>query len=156
MSAYMVSKQHINALVHAACFGPRDLQNVPFHARTWYRPSYKGFQQWGFDLVNDIGEMLTKENLSSIHARYPDTETNPEATPGPVDLYWLQPYQYTPPSRPMNAIEALKALDCYEYQSCEHPEWERSEAKQLCDSMRHSLIGFLPGYEAAPWEWDAA
>ena len=56
----------------------------------------------------------------------------------------------------MGVVEALKALDCYEYQSCEHPEWETSEAFEFCRAMRNLLIGCLPGYDAAQWEWDDA
>ncbi len=103
--------------------------------------------------MNELGDMLVKENLSSIHSRYPDTLTDPAGTPGPIKQYWLQPYEFRTPKRKMSVVEALKALDCYEYQSCEHEEWEKSEARQFCDTLRHSLIGCLDGYNQAPWEW---
>jgi hypothetical protein len=156
MSAFVVSKSHIDALVHAAYFGPRDVHALPQQSGHWYKPNFRGCQNWALDQMDEVGEMLVKENLSSIHARYPDTVTDPEGTPGPVEQYWLQRYEHEMPKQKMGVVEALKALDCYEYQSCEHPEWETSEAFRFCRSMRHSLIGCLPGYDAAPWEWDEA
>lgn len=153
MSAFMVSKRHIDLLVRTAYWGPRDERDIrPDHA--WYRPPFKGFSNWQLEQCNDLGELLVKENLSSIHARYPDTIANPDATPGPIEQYWLEPYELGDwfGSR-LTPIEALKALDCYEYQSCEHPEWEQSEAHEFCQRFRHSLIGRLPGYDDAPWEW---
>lgn len=153
MSAFMVSKSHIDALVHAAYFGPRDLRGLPQSGR-WCKPQFEGCHNWGFERMNDVGDMLVMENLSSIHARYPDTLADPEGTPGPIAQYWQQLYEHETPPRKMGVVEALKALDCYEYQSCEHPEWDKSEAFEFCRSMRHSLIGCLPGYDAAPWEWD--
>jgi hypothetical protein len=155
MSAFMVSKSHIDALVHAAYFGPRGVRGLP-QSGHWCKPQFKGCHNWGFEQMNDVGEMLIRENLSCIHARYPDTLTDPEGTPGPIAQYWLQPYEHETPTRKMGVVEALKALDCYEYQSCEHPEWDKSEAFEFCRSMRHSLIGCLPGYDDAPWEWDGS
>jgi hypothetical protein len=153
MSAYMVSKIHIDALVHASYFGPRDMRGLR-QSGDWHKPQFKGCHNWGFEQMNDVGEMLVKENLSSIHACYPDTLSDPESTPGPIAQYWQRPYKHKTPTRKMGVVEALKALDCYEYQSCEHPEWEKSEAFEFCRAMRNSLIGCLPGYDAAPWEWD--
>ena len=56
-----------------------------------------------------------------------------------------------PPAGGILAGRAPKAIDCYEYQSCEHAGWPRSEARALCAALRHRLIGELPGYDAAPW-----
>jgi hypothetical protein len=48
----------------------------------------------------------------------------------------------------------IKAADCLDYQSCEHPEWDKSEAKQLLDAIRAAAISKLPGYEEAEWAID--
>jgi len=155
MSAYMVSKEHIDAIVYAAYEGPKDNGRPSGYGRqTWYRPGFKGNNgenQVDFHNLDELGKLLVKENLSSIHARYPDTIADPKHTPGPCDQYWLQPYTWTRPTRRLNAVEALKALACYEYQSCEHQEWESSAARQFCESLRHALIGCLPGYDEAEW-----
>jgi hypothetical protein len=46
----------------------------------------------------------------------------------------------------------LKAIDCYRYQSCEHPGWASSEAQQFCLALQALAINHLPGYDQAPWD----
>jgi hypothetical protein len=58
------------------------------------------------------------------------------------------------PRKLPDAIQALKLIACYEYQSCEHPEWPKSDAKDFCDSLTRALVRVVPGYDAAPWEWN--
>jgi hypothetical protein len=150
MSAFMVCKSHIDQLVNVAYYGPK---KVPIQSDHWYRPYFRD-RELNNDQLNDLGEMFVKENLSSIHSRYPDTLTILDDTPGPRKQYWLAPYVFERPSRRMTAVEALKAISCYEYQSCEHEEWERSEAHRFCETLRDSLITKLPGYEKAAWTYD--
>jgi len=52
----------------------------------------------------------------------------------------------------LSPVAVLKACSCYEYQSCEHPGWETSEAKRLIDSITQAAIAALPGYQDAAWE----
>lgn len=33
-----------------------------------------------------------------------------------------------------SAVQIYKALQCYEYQSCEHPTWKKSEAFCMCEA----------------------
>ena len=47
--------------------------------------------------------------------------------------------------------ELLKALACYEYQSCEAPDWEGSSAQRLCRVIERELIVTLRGWQEAPW-----
>lgn len=54
----------------------------------------------------------------------------------------------------MSAIEACKAIACFEYQSCEHPGWVRSGVRAFCSELRKGLVTCMDGYDAAPWEWD--
>jgi hypothetical protein len=61
--------------------------------------------------------------------------------------------EWTDFGRPLSAIECCKALDCYEYQSCEHPGWSASGARAFCERLRSSLVGAMAGYGDAPWEW---
>lgn len=96
--------------------------------------------------------MLAMENWASINHRYPDTVGHPENAPGPIDCYWLD-YSYSNPRYKMTAPEALQAISCYEYQSCEHPGWHDSEAARFCDALRKSCIAQLDGISDAPWTW---
>ena len=50
-----------------------------------------------------------------------------------------------------SAIEILKLVDSLEYQSCEHPEWERSEARKCLHRITGFAVSQLPGYAIAPW-----
>jgi hypothetical protein len=146
MSAFMVSKEHIDLLVHLALWGPSSIE-VPFGQWRPYNPLE-------LDKANELGELLVKENLSSIHCRYPDTITNPDATPGPCEQYWLKPYEYRDPQYRMTCLEALNAIACYEYQSSEHPEWKQSQAREFCEHLRKRVVSVLPGINSTPWQWD--
>ncbi len=63
MSAYMLDKIDIDRLIATLIVGPLDAQE-------WEEliPNAHTF-------ANELGEILLKENLSSIHYRYPDTMT---------------------------------------------------------------------------------
>lgn len=138
MSAFVVSKAHIDALVRLA-----QVYNV--------RAGRIDPMQGG----DEAGAALLNECVQSVQYRYPDDK--PEQLPGPVNAYWRQPYSYSPlRGRVPSPIEGLKLISCYEYQSCEHPGWESSGAKQFCEALRDTLIGTLPGYDEAPWEWEEA
>jgi hypothetical protein len=159
----MVSKEHIDALVATAIDGPVDEPGPAFSR--WHDS-----MRWNCERIipgvldaydyeeteHLLGEMFIKENLSSIHCRYPDTLQDPENTPGPCEQYWLQEYRLPRGTARLTCVQALKALDGYEYQSCEHPEWEASAARQFCNAFRSNLISSLPGYDAAAWSIEPA
>jgi hypothetical protein len=153
MSAFMVSKPVIDALVCVVDEGPERLERT---VQEWKDSiHYSGILPEDFKTpLDDLGDMLVRENLSSIHYRYPDTISDPKNTPGPIEQYWAQSYIYQRPDRKPTAVEAYKLIDHYEYQACEHPEWETSSAKKVCTKLRELLISALPGYQAAPWGWD--
>ena len=95
--------------------------------------------------------MLWRENVVSVRTRYPnDTEGE---WPGPrgLTMTTILSYHYHPPVSLPSPVEALKLLDGLEYQSCEHEEWETSEARDFCDALRRALIHALPGYDDAQW-----
>lgn len=143
MSAFLVSHTHIAALVKFAS-----------ENRT-----YASFLDAGtFDDMERLAERLAAECVASVSYRYPKDE--PNELPGPIDrsiAVWpsfANTIWSTVPT--LTPIAALKALSCYEYQSCEHPTWEQSYAHGWCQKLRQEAIGRLPGYEAAAWEINAA
>lgn len=156
MSAFMVSKEHIDALVATALHGPRDNSKPGGYGQgRWFAPYFGDeptAQQLTIQNASELGDMLVKENLSSIHYRYPDTINNPENTPGPCEAYWMVDYVFPPQTKALSIVQCCKALACYEYQSCEHPEWRNSTAREFCNALRDSLVTCLPGYEDARWE----
>lgn len=139
MSAFVVNKSHINAMVQAAS-----------HARLgWYHD--KQFRQVNSDNIDAVGQMLLDENVKSVGYRYEDSQlTN---LPGMADAEYLIPFQSHFVYKRLKPVELIKIITCYEYQSCEHPEWHTSEAKVFCESLKSDAISNLPGYDEAPWEW---
>lgn len=147
MSAFVVSKEHIDYLVHAArmdgyypgcsavdyAYGTEDQLNPRTNA-------------------DAIGRALWAENVRSVMHRYPDA--TPDRVPGHCDMDHesVTMYRCSPLTAPIVPVAVLKALDCYEYQSCEHDGWVTSHAKEFCDDLRGRMISELPGYDDAPWE----
>jgi hypothetical protein len=117
MSAFVVSKAHIDCLVHA-------------FVTDKYAPAFVD--------ADKLGAMLWTENYRSVNYRYPDRDAS-------VPAYTYRPSRITDP------VAVLKQIACYEYQACERPDWETSEAFKLCARLRTIAINRLPGYEAAAW-----
>jgi len=144
MSAFVVNKSHINAMLLKAL-----------------HPQYGGHLSWYLngqhhELTNDnidqVGQMLLDENVKSVCCRYEDSEVTD--LPGGVNADYLIPFKTKYLHRIPSALETIKLIHCYSYQSCEHPEWEISEAKAFCQSLESEAISQLPGYDDAPWEWE--
>ena len=156
MSAFVVSKKHIDHMASVALEGPANSCR-----RDWSRPRLRssvgiGTIDCSHISPDELGQILVDENLRSIHARYPDTVTNPEGTPGPCARYWETAYKYQAPNplKRLNAVTALKAINCYQYQACESDDWETTRAYAFCQDLKESLIRALPGYDDAPWGVD--
>lgn len=144
MSAFILGTDHIDYLVSAAVDA--------------------GTHQSGFGIYWDgervewhnadvVGAALLRENIASVSHRYADNGTG--SLPGPIPNPVPEDYVYLPFLK-VDAAQVLKALDCYEYQSCEHPGWNDSEARRFCDVLRRRYASKMPGYEEALWEVDRA
>lgn len=117
MSAYVVSKAHIDFLVQAALAGPSDgvgwnSESEPnfswHHNRQLHRldllaevgderpAAIPGFN--AIELVGPsvLGQRLLDECVASVHARYPDTSPDEGNLPGPIDAYYMGPYVWEP------------------------------------------------------------
>jgi len=144
MSAYVVNKSHINAMVLSA-----------MHVRyggglSWYHNGER--HQLNELNANQVGQMLLDENVKSVCCRYDDSEMTD--LPGRSDAEYLIPFQYHLVHNIPNALHTIAITKCYMYQSCEHPEWEQSEACTFCQALISNKIADLPGYDDAPWDWD--
>ena len=57
-----------------------------------------------------------------------------------------------------NLGETLKAIDCLNYQSCEGPDYEKSESKEIQNILKDFLFNKMKyqfhEYEEAPWGID--
>jgi hypothetical protein len=149
MSAYIVDKEHVLYLVEAAM--SRRIGGGAFYWM-WGNPTQSAkLGCTDYERAVEVANMLWRENIKSVGTRY---EGSSATLPGPKGgefvitradfqgVRWLQ----------FNAVQVIKACDCFNYQSCEHgDEWEASEAKAFIDSLRASAWRELPGYDEAEW-----
>ncbi len=158
MSAHIVSKAHIDALVLIAAEGPQD-RAAQYAGDGWSTPHYRMDDGSTLDARHNpelIGSLLWQENILSVSARYPTDSF--DTLPGPCELSMTDvlafDYQRAE-ARRLTTVEALKAIDGYCYQSCEHPGWKASAVYGFVQQLRGSLIGCLPGYDTAD-SWSIA
>jgi hypothetical protein len=125
MSAFIVSEYHIDFLITAAI-------------------RLEVLRDDDFKAASEVGQQLVNENYASCNYRYSGEYGTPEQ------------YTFTPSKlqtmRPTPAVAVLKAIDCLDYQSCEHKGWETSDAKEFLAQLQGAAISALPGYEEAAWE----
>jgi hypothetical protein len=111
-----------------------------------------------------LGAMLWDENYRSVNHRYSESEPTPDYRAQLVDA-------------DLSPVAVLKAIDCYEYQSCESPDWDQTRAHAFITALRNIILGrhtdlgrqvpqrhdrnrtteayhYLPEYDTAPWEVD--
>lgn len=136
MSAFVVNTDHIDAIVTA-----------------WINVGGPCYMADRYEKATEIGRMLLAECIASVSYRYGD----PNELPGPIPTPTVEGYEYqrmyfAPDRWSLLVPRILKLLDCYEYQSCEHPEWAESKAHDLIQRMRKEASRRLPGYDDAAWE----
>ncbi len=133
MSAFVVTKQHIDAIVTGGLPARGDTGWI-----RWSDPVDAGRTHiLNQDTADRAGSLLWQENRVSVNRRYHDGDE--------IDVIYNFQRLWQEP------VTVLKLIDCYEYQSCEHPAWEESQAKRLCGQLRKQVISMLPGYDEAPW-----
>ena len=179
MSAFVVSRTHIDALVAAAIgdyHAPRypgdgwssiyvhvgelgdddPAPGAPYDVTDYRQYGGRSTVRLRVDResADYVGRMLLWECVRSVAYRYPDDSL--DGLPGPCGFTpeETEDYTYRCHARRLEPVEVLKAIDCYEYQSCEHPDWKDSTAAKLCDQLRSRMIAELPGYEEAAWGLD--
>lgn len=154
MSAYVVDHDHIDAILTVATGWNVDCRWVTgedIDEQDWRSHVYRGIGYGtGRSELTPVGRMLLTENVRSVAYRYPgcDADQLPGSIGQTVDGYEFRRVPY--PEYDFGPVDGLSLLSCYEYQSCEHPDWRRSEAWRFCQSLRSALISVLPGYDAAP------
>jgi hypothetical protein len=145
MSAFMVSHDHIDALMTHARMAQMD----------FYFMGKRNVDAARF--LTDIGRILLKENERSICARYPDCVDQPENMPGKIDeradaykFKTFEPFVHMPQAKRIAWV--LKACACFDYQACETDDYEQSVAHRIIRAIELNAINALPHYESAPWE----
>ncbi len=149
MSAYIVSKEHVAYLTAMAMTD----NGLPYGGGLeWYFGNNGSGRIPQDDLVMAAAaeNMIWKENMVSVAYRYGDPV---EDLPGDryvedgitkADIALAADILFV-------AVQVLKACNCLEYQSCEHPGWEASEARAFIQALKDKAVRALPGYESARW-----
>lgn len=125
MSAWIVSKHHIDVIVDGAI----------------------RLGLIGLGDATKTGRMLTNANKRSIQARY-GREDRQAAT--------VKTYFYTTPREQIPDVVLSKQVHCYDYQTCEIWEYEKTTAYKFAQRMERALEARgvsrkSPGYDEAPW-----
>jgi hypothetical protein len=133
MSAFLVELAHIDVLVRAG------LSTVlPYDTTLQWLDDVGDRQELTPATAGRTGAMLIAANMASVNYRYTRDDVEP------VYLHTDRPFRPDP-------VVVLKAIACFEYQSCEPPGWHDSEASSFCVNLRARMIHRLPGYDDAPW-----
>jgi hypothetical protein len=129
MSAFIVSKKHIDAL---GAFAIRPEYGA--------QPSYYFKNQLcRIDLPDYAGQVLW------------DGTSNRLIT-GMMIVIKPENYTFDYTARSPPAVQIIKLCNCLDYQSCETPDWKDTRAYALLDNIRERAIRELPGYDNAPWD----
>jgi len=173
MSAFKVSDNHIRVLVQAAC------------SSAYFSYLWRGkVRKVGLADRDRLCSLLATENDKSLRARYPDSFKDLGAKAkkdkltffpiGKLNMPKLDPivvevatdhygqatgfylYDNVANARKLyDSAQIYKAVQCYEYQSCEHDGWLTSEAHAICLSLRayygDRLLSAAKVLERAEW-----
>jgi len=150
MSAWIVSKEHIDYLVTQWLRGDASMYVGG------------GWEKFGPEDADDVGRDLWTANLESVAFRYPGDRSGDRPGAGHSDEE-IENYRHTTIYRLKGVspgpFTLLKAVNCYRYQSCEHPGWKGSRADQLSNAIREKAIHLIGDeseeYQRAPWGIDS-
>ena len=91
-----------------------------------------------------LGSILMSENVDSVVYRYSDREFEDFLSVDFDSRDRQLNYTYVGSPIPLEPIMVLKAIASYQYQSCEHPAWDKSFAKAFTDAIAKRYEAMLP------------
>jgi hypothetical protein len=176
MSAFVCSDHHIRVLAVAIV-----LSGVKWRRRKSTPPATRCAE------YDHVAHLLAKENARSVNHRYAhhknatkhffggkdapigDDNITPKGAEWCVDkvrdhhsrqMIGVTLQRTGGPVKRYDALTIYKALQCYDYQSCEHPSWTKSEAFRMYEAAsaffaREAIYsGMREAYDRAPWTLD--
>lgn len=158
MSAFQVGSAHLAYLVGVFRYADAHRDAPTFRTGTnpgrgiVGRQDILGSTWWDLHPNDPAGarvmfDRLAEANAYSVGYRYGGEKPPPVPFPGAAPGITCD--------NVARVAAAMKALDCYEYQSCEPPTWRESEEYAWCRDLRrwllHKIPGFASAYNAAPW-----
>lgn len=149
MSAFMVSRSHIDYLVRAADSRRITGRHNQFQFRNrsgvWVTLRH-GHEIEGYEPdigMSALGQLWWDENRSSIEHRYPDTREDFSNAPGPVGEDFRYQYGERFTRTEITPAQVIRACDCLDYQSCEHPGWKDSDARAALMALKDYAVNAL-------------
>ena len=121
MSAYIVSNTHIDAIL-TTCQKYSGIGVPP-------------------NVLTEYGKLLLRQNILSVAYRYAEIP----------DLQIADEYVFTPYTKELSLIGAIKLCHCLEYQSCETDDYLATDAFARLHHIKGTFIRELPGYDDAKW-----
>lgn len=123
MSAYVVSDMQIEVAV-----------NVWAEAVSILKSSESEGGSVSLVRCQDIANILLRENIRSVNYRYKEKGRALKAKFTRRSLYPM-----------VSALQAIRYLECIDYQSCERPDYEKSAACAINRAMRLDLFRMFVG-----------
>jgi hypothetical protein len=173
MSAYQVSMDTIDIIVSAAMsrswaydplsiFTREELVADTPEIKELITPDYYGMNalRLGHGHEELLGRELVAANIRSLAARYADVaafidNNGWHKNPCPMVEYWPEDYKYRPVMRQRfsDYPEAITALNCYEYQTCERTDGRNYVWEQVVTRTRRNVATRWAEEAGAKWEW---
>ena len=136
MSAYIVDDAHIDVLVDLA---DQYQRAIPPRYHGSFRLNFNGLTTNDFT-NNELGQMLVDENYKSYNSRYNDEGSDT--------------YRYRRTGKTFSHSQALMTIRGYEYQACEHPDWQKSTAYWFCQALKRLVVAIaVPEQDHDEWAW---
>lgn len=148
MSAFVHGQDHLDLLVTAlaryevTAYKPADPNNATLGVNKFFDGRLAGVEE-----LNAAGQMLLDENIASYDHRYPGQAEADDVEDPPYVHRWLPLTAAALGHDP--ALVVLIAAKSYQYNACEHPGWDDSDAKRLTDALTANAITKLVGYDKA-------
>jgi hypothetical protein len=133
MSAWICEPEHIGFLA------------------AWYR-TFSGYSDFN---CGEVAGILAEENIRSVKYRY-GSRYEDFSDDQYIHECMKEGHNQFKDLNKYSLAQVLKWAHCYAYQACEHPAWEQSTAKQICDRIESAAIRQIPGYKEAHWGWPDA
>jgi len=128
MSAFIVTKLHIDLIV--TVLAEKKCYSIK-----------KVLEKYNHDF-DKIGQILLDENYRSVNYRYSENDKTPK-------------YKFAKYKGRISIGQALKALDCLDYQSCECSDYDDSEAKEIITTSQFFFLNEIKcrdlEYQKSEW-----
>lgn len=132
MSAFLCNNVHLSSLANWIC-----------EEKLYV---YGDIKSEGDETINfAVFKALYRENVKSLQARYPKDWQE-------LIYYCCEPSEYKLYWKPVKPIAKIKAAQCFNYQACEHEDYQNSLIKRMIEHFIGRQICKIEGYENAEWE----